>query len=64
MRCARFGRFALIGLTLVLAGCIERMFFYPDAARYSSPDREGVRAEDVEFRSADGSRLHGWFLPA
>jgi fermentation-respiration switch protein FrsA (DUF1100 family) len=64
MRCAPRGRIALIGLTLVLAGCIERMFFYPDAARYSSPEREGVRAENVEFRSADGSRLHGWLLPA
>jgi uncharacterized protein len=64
MRASRIVRLLFIGLTLVLAGCIERMFFYPDAARYSSPEREGVRAEDVEFRSADGSRLHGWFLPA
>ena len=54
MRCARIVRLLFIGLTLVLAGCIERMFFYPDAARYSSPDREGVRAEDVELRGAAG----------
>lgn len=64
MRASRIVRLLFIGLTIVLAGCIERMFFYPDAALYSSPEREGVRAENVEFRSADGSRLHGWFLPA
>jgi len=64
MRGARLASIALVGVSCMLAGCIERMFFYPDAAVYSSPDREGVRAENVEFRSADGSRLHGWFLPA
>lgn len=64
MRGARFASIALVGVSCMLAGCIERMFFYPDAATYSSPEREGVRAENVEFRSADGSRLHGWFLPA
>ena len=51
MRCARRGRIALIGLTLVLAGCIERMFFYPDRAVYASPERMGVRAENVTFQT-------------
>ena len=48
----------------MLAGCIERMFFYPDAVTYTSPAQQGVRAEDVSVVSADGSRLHGWFMPA
>jgi fermentation-respiration switch protein FrsA (DUF1100 family) len=49
---------------LTLAGCIERFFFYPDAARYTSPEQFGLRAEDVRIRSSDGTLLHGWFLSA
>ena len=49
---------------LTLAGCIERFFFYPDAVRYTSPEQFGLRAEDVRIQSSDGTRLHGWFLPA
>ena len=65
----RFARIALIALfsgflLIVLAGCIERMFFYPDSATYTTPAQLGVRAEDVRIVTADGSRLHGWFLPA
>ena len=65
----RFARIALIALfsgflVIVLAGCIERMFFYPDSATYTTPAQLGVRAEDVRIVTADGSRLHGWFLPA
>ncbi len=40
------------------------MFFYPDSATYTTPAQLGVRAEDVQIVTADGSRLHGWFLPA
>ena len=65
----RFARIALIALfsgflVIVLAGCIERMFFYPDSATYTTPAQLGVRAEDVRMVTADGLRLHGWFLPA
>ena len=62
----RVARLALISgfLVIVLAGCIERMFFYPDSATYTTPAQLGVRAEDVQIVTADGSRLHGWFLPA
>ena len=66
MRFARIGLIALLSglLVIVLAGCIERMFFYPDSATYATPAQLGVRAEDVQIVTADGSRLHGWFLPA
>jgi fermentation-respiration switch protein FrsA (DUF1100 family) len=50
--------------TLTLAGCIERFFFYPDSARYASPEQLGLKAEDVRLAAADGSKLHAWFLPA
>ncbi len=48
----------------MLTGCIERMFFYPDSVTYTTPAQLGVRADDVQIVTADGSRLHGWFLPA
>jgi fermentation-respiration switch protein FrsA (DUF1100 family) len=49
---------------LLLAACVERMFFYPDSARYTHPESFGLRHEDVFISTADGLRLHGWWLPA
>jgi fermentation-respiration switch protein FrsA (DUF1100 family) len=49
---------------LLLAGCVERMFFYPDSAPYAHPQRYGLQHEDVFVTTADGVRLHGWCLPA
>jgi hypothetical protein len=49
---------------LLLAGCVERMFFYPDSAQYTRPQQFGLQHEDVEIVTADGLRLHGWWLPA
>jgi hypothetical protein len=42
---------------------MERLFYVPTAGAVNKP---GVvpRVEDVDFRSADGTRLHGWFFPA
>jgi hypothetical protein len=40
------------------------MFFYPDSAQYTRPEQFGLRHEDVSITTADGSRLHGWWLPA
>lgn len=48
----------------MLAGCIERMFFYPDNVTYTTPARAGVRADDVTVTAVDGALLHAWFLPA
>lgn len=62
MRALRTVSFLL--LTTMLASCVERMFFYPDTVTYTTPAQMGVRAEDVSVATVDGSRLHGWFLPA
>lgn len=43
---------------------VENFFFYPDAAIYTQPAQFGLKYEDVFFRAPDGSRLHGWWLPA
>lgn len=51
-------------LLLLLGGCVQSMFYYPDSVRYETPDVLGLRYESVQFTSADGTRLSGWFLPA
>jgi fermentation-respiration switch protein FrsA (DUF1100 family) len=64
-RVRRVALIALFGMSaFMLAGCIERFFFYPDSARYTSPEQFGLRAEDVRIISTDGTKLHAWFLPA
>ena len=56
----------LLGLAspLLLGGCVQRLFFYPDQLTYTTPEQEQVQAEDVFFDAEDGSRLHGWWMPA
>ena len=58
--------FGALALSLFLSGCtmIEAMFFYPDSARYTQPEEFGLQHEDVFITTADGLRLHGWWLPA
>lgn len=55
-----------IGASALLPGCamVENFFFYPDATTYTLPSHFGLRHEDVFFAAPDGSRLHGWWLPA
>ena len=61
----RITRVAAIAMLLtMLGGCVERMFFYPDSITYTTPAAQGVVSEDVYVVTTDGSRLHGWFLPA
>lgn len=55
---------ALAGGALTLGGCAERFFFYPDQRTYTSPERFGLAAEDVEITGPEGERLHAWWLPA
>ncbi|BAU58796.2 hydrolases of the alpha/beta superfamily [Halorhodospira halochloris] len=46
-----------------MSGC-QRAFFFPSEEHYWDPKEEGVEYEDVFFKSSDGVKLHGWFLPA
>ena len=57
-------KLALCAAPLLLGGCVQSMFYYPDRVRYETPDALGLRYEPVQFQSADGTRLSGWFLPA
>lgn len=57
-------KLALLALPVFLTGCVQSMFYYPDRVRYETPDALGLRYEAVQFASADGTRLSGWFIPA
>ncbi|BCU77428.1 alpha/beta fold hydrolase [Luteolibacter sp. LG18] len=40
------------------------LFYYPTRDTAETPATWGWKFENVWFKSADGTRLHGWFLPA
>lgn len=53
----------LLGAVLLLTRCtgvVESMAYLPSRAPFETPPG----TEDVWFQSADGARLHGWFMPA
>lgn len=50
-------------LSAILVGC-GNVFFLPYRGHVQTPDRLGLKYEDVYFNAGDGTRLHGWFLPA
>jgi hypothetical protein len=41
----------------------DRMVFFPDPHLVGNPGNLGLDYEDVWIESADGYRLHGWFVP-
>lgn len=51
-------------LTITCRICVGRMFYQPDRIVYDTPDRHGLKYEEIFFRSKDGTRLSGWFIPA
>ncbi len=57
-------RLLAIGLlSFSLLGC-GNVFFFPHHEHVQTPAQLGLKYEDVHFNAADGTRLHGWFLPA
>jgi uncharacterized protein len=51
---------------LLLNGCVvaDQMFYAPEAKIYRTPQDEGLAFEPVQFNSADGTLLSGWFIPS
>lgn len=54
----------LAGLPLLLAGCANSLFYYPDRHDYEPQLVHAVPHEDVWIDTTDGLRLNGWFLKA
>lgn len=53
----------ILGFFFWSTGCMERLFYYPQ--RGPTPlSQAPPRTEAVDFSSADGTKLHGWFIPA
>lgn len=42
----------------------NRFFYFPTHDEPATPATWGFRFETIEFSSDDGTRLHGWFIPA
>ncbi|MBH3462520.1 alpha/beta hydrolase [Pseudomonas putida] len=57
-------RTLLLGLGLTcLAGC-SSLLFYPEPGQPFTPERAHLQYRDVTLTTEDGTRLHGWWLPA
>lgn len=58
----------LLGWSLILtlgAFFMDRRFiFYPDPVLVASPDAYDLPFEDMTLTTADGLKVHGWFVPA
>ncbi len=64
MRNPRYPLLALLVISLgALTGC-QGAFFYPEPEHYWDPADAGLVYDDVHFEAADGTELHGWFLPS
>lgn len=51
----------LLSVLLFFSGCTS-MLFHPDTVTYSTPDEQNLSFETCAFESADGTRLHGWWI--
>lgn len=51
------------GLCLGLFLLQEKLVFQPSRMVAATPDRAGMRYEDVWLDTTDGVRIHGWFVP-
>lgn len=56
-------RLALCLLVVVLQGC-STWLFYPVPGLPITPAKAELAYRDIELRAVDGTRLHGWWLPA
>ena len=50
---------------LVLASLLQdRLLYFPVRRLESSPEAWGLRSEELRLTASDGTRLHGWWIPA
>ena len=51
------------GISLALYFFQDRLIYFPDKEIAVTPEAVGLPFEDVEFETADGLTLRGWFVP-
>ena len=61
---AKAGPATLLARGLLGGKDANHLFYLPTKDEPATPAKWGFRYEAVEFASEDGTRLHGWFLPA
>ncbi|MBX8530402.1 alpha/beta hydrolase [Pseudomonas cichorii] len=54
---------SILVLIFSLTGC-SSMLFYPETGLPFTPDKAHLQYRDITLTAADGTRLHGWWLPA
>lgn len=54
---------AALTLLLCLTGC-SSLLFYPEPGLPFTPERAKLEYRDITLTTADGLKLHGWWLPA
>lgn len=54
--------FFLLGFFL-FSSCTH-LFYQPSSLLFYPPERLGLEQEDIDFKSSDGTALHGWFFKA
>lgn len=55
---------AVLLLTALAWAGLDNVFYYPDHREYATPTADGYKYEEIQFRSKDGTKLSGWFIPA
>jgi len=58
------GRLVAIARMMLGKDAGNQWFYFPTRDEPCTPERFGINYEDVEFITADGVKLHGWFLAA
>ncbi|WP_420590432.1 alpha/beta hydrolase [Bacterioplanoides sp.] len=55
----------LLIVCLLLSGCssLTSLYFYPQTVWIQTPEALGLEYQDVWLAAADGTELHGWWLP-
>ncbi|MGA0845037.1 MAG: alpha/beta hydrolase [Luteolibacter sp.] len=46
------------------SGNANQLFYFPTRDEPATPEKWGFDYQDIRFQSADGTKLHGWFIPA
>lgn len=59
-----FSRLALLACTLAGLSACSSLLFYPEPGLPFTPEKAKLAYRDVQLKAADGTRLHGWWLPA
>ncbi len=60
----RFFSVCFVLLPLLLAGCANSLFYFPDQYNYEPHLKQPIAHEDVWMRSTDGAGLFGWWMKA